>query len=147
MPLHIGREGPCAWTLGLGSFDDADVHRFVANLRALAVPPVSPHLLVLDILHGVPMPTAVQRKLIVGALRDSPALEKARAHALVSNSPVGRGVLTAINWVVQPKFDEAVFSKPSDALAWLSARSDRLDGARVLRAIRDACPAFDGLRW
>lgn len=146
MTLYSGTEGTCAWTLIVGALDDQTVERFTTNLKALVTAP-APGQIVLDMLFDVPMPTAVQRRRIVDVLQSAPDLDKATAHALVINNSIGRGLLTAINWVVQPAFDEKIFSKPDDALTWLTERSTSFDGSRILESIRREVPDFHQLMW
>ena len=104
-------------------------------------------ILILDITHDVPMPTAVQRKRITEIIGNAANTRLLAGHALVVNSPVGRGALTAINWVVRPKFDEKVFGNPKDAVAWLVERNPALDGAALLGDLSRAVPELAKLRW
>lgn len=106
-----------------------------------------PRQLVLDITHEMPMPTAVQRRRIVEVLSSVPDLSFIAGHALVVTSTVGRGLLTAINWVVRPGFDEKVFSNPQEALPWLVQRNSAFDPDRFMQTLRAAVPELDTLQW
>ncbi len=146
MSFHCGLTGSCRWTCLIGDISIEDQAGFLENLRttiALAVP----GQLILDILHGVSMPNAVQRKQIADVIASAPNLELVAGHAFVSNSSVGRGVLTAINWFLPAKFEEEIFSNPESARVWLMTRDPALDGTSLLRDIARAVPGFDELRW
>ena len=130
----------------LGRFSDEDVEGFLSHLRE-AVANLGPGELILDVTHDVPMPTPVQRRRITEIIGKAPNTHLLAGHALVVNSPVGRGALTAINWVVRPKFEEKIFGNPQDAVAWLAQRNPALDGAALLRELARAVPELATLRW
>lgn len=130
----------------LGRFSDSDVEGFLSHLRD-AVAHLEAGDLILDITHDVPMPTAVQRKRITEIIGGASRTDRLAGHALVVNSPVGRGALTAINWVVRPRFDEKIFGDPKDAVAWLAERNPALDAQALLGELARAVPALASLRW
>lgn len=130
----------------LGKFSDSDVERFLAHLRD-AVAHLEKGDLILDITHDMPMPTAVQRKRITEIIGGAARTDLLAGHALVVNSPVGRGALTAINWVVRPRFDEKIFGDPKHAVAWLAERNPALDAQALLGDLARAVPALASLRW
>lgn len=144
--LYTGDAGPCAWSFIRGELDDETVGRFLEYLRNLAKHAV-PGQLVIDLCYDVPMPTPVQRKRIVEVLQSSPKLDLVAGHAFVINSTIGRGLLTAINWVVRPPFEEKVFTQPREAMDWLEERNATFDRKRLLTSIYDACPSFASLDW
>lgn len=141
-----GAFGPCRWSFIQGALTEADVDAFVDYLRDLAAT-LEPGQVVLDIAYDLPMPTPVQRRRIVDTLKGASNLERAAGHAFVINSSIGRRLLTAINWVLRPPFEERVFSHPEEAVRWLEERNRDLDGAAVLRRIGRMVPGFDALRW
>jgi hypothetical protein len=63
------------------------------------------------------------------------------------NTTIGRGLLTAINWVVRPPFKEQVFAEPSAAMRWLKERNPALDVEALTRDLQRAHPGFNALRW
>lgn len=146
MPLHTGSVGPCRWSLVQGNFGEEETTGFYAYLREM-VRTVRPQQLVLDIAYDTPMPSPLQRRQIIEILSSSPDLGLVAGHALVMNTTLGRGLLTAINWVVRPPFEEQVFSEPSAAMRWLKERNPALDLEALRRDILRACPGFDALRW
>jgi len=146
MSFHRGVQGPCRWACLIGGISDDDANGFLSHLRD-AVAQLEKGLMILDITHDVPMPSAVLRKEISQIVAQAADAQLLTAHALVVNSPVGRGALTAINWVVRPKFDEKVFGNPHDAAAWLAERNPALDGAALIRDLERSVPGLAGLKW
>lgn len=146
MAIYSGSVGPCAWCVVDGQLDDETVDGFLVYLREVAANAV-PGQLVFDMCHDVPMPTPVQRRRIVETLKSSAKLDLVAGHALVINSTIGRGLLTAINWVVSPRFEEKLFGSPQQALPWLEERNPAFQPAELLRSVRATCPNFDALRW
>jgi hypothetical protein len=146
MSFHGGALGSCRWSCLVGDLTPQDEADFLQHLRSM-IGSVVPGMVVLDITHDMPMPSAVQRKKITDILGSRRDLHIIGGHAFVSNSPMGRGLLTAINWVIRPPFEESVFSRPVDAIAWLAQRNRTVDGASVLQSITRAFPGFEQLRW
>lgn len=146
MTFYRGMLGPCRWACVIGEFSDQDVEGFLSHLRDVVEHRV-PGQLILDITHDVGMPTAVQRKQIAEIIGRATNLQLVGGHAVVVNSAVVRGTLTAINWVVRPSFEEKVFGNPRDAVAWLAERNPALDGAALLQDIERAVPKLGNLRW
>lgn len=146
MAVFTGKAGVCHWALVRGGFDDDAASTFIAHLRHVSAS-VQEGQLVLDLLHDIPMPTALQRRQIVDVLQSSGRLHLVRGHALVSNAAIGRGVLTAVTWVVRPPFEEKVFSNPDDAMAWMKERNPAFDPVALTESIRRAFADFERLRW
>ena len=146
MSFHHGVVGPCRWACLIGGFSDDDAEGFLSHLRA-AVANLEQGHMILDITHDVPMPSATRRKQITEIIGGAQNTHLLAAHALVVNSPVGRGALTAINWVVRPKFDEKIFGNPRDAVAWLVERNPMLDGDALLRDLARSVPGLSELKW
>jgi hypothetical protein len=144
--ICAGFLGPCAWSVVEGELDQETMERFLSHLREVGENAV-PGQLVLDMCHDLPMPTPVQRRRIVEVLEGSPKLDRVAGHALVINSTIGRGLLTAINWVVSPRFEEKLFARPERAFAWLVERNPDFDADALLEAVRAAHPGFDALSW
>src|SRR5262249_48964677 len=65
--------------------------------------------------------TAVQRKRVSEFTKENPAglAEAVIAAAIVSDSAVVRGLITAINWFAPPPFPQRIFAHRSEAEAWL----------------------------
>lgn len=118
----------------------------MAYLRKVVCFPVRGQLVV-DFLHDVPMPTPLQRRRLVDVLKSSDKLHLVAGHALVVNSTFGRGLLTAINWVVRPPFEEQLFAAPEPALRWLEQQNPAFDSRQLLQDVRRASPEFKSLKW
>lgn len=146
MTVYSGHVGPCAWSVVQGALDDETIEGFLSYLRGVA-DDAAPGQLVLDMCHDLPMPTPVQRRRIIEVLNGSKKLDLVAGHALVVNSTIGRGLLTAINWVVTPRFEEKLFARPDQAFEWLAERNPAFDADALLAAVRAAHPGFDQLRW
>ena len=140
-------DGICRWSVTIGKVGDAEIDGFVGNVHAIAEATL-PGYVVLDIVHGISMPTPLQRQRVAEAVAS--ATKKTRfltAHALATNSAAARGVLTAVNWFIQRSFDEKVFGAPRDAVGWLATFSDKVDPEAVLSDISRKVPTFATLRW
>lgn len=140
-------DGICRWSVTTGKVGDVEIEAFVENVHAIAEATM-PGYVVLDIVHGISMPTPLQRQRVAEAV--AAATTKTRfltAHALATNSAAARGVLTAVNWFIQRTFDEKVFGAPRDALGWLATFSERIDIDAVLADITRKVPTFGALRW
>ena len=146
MSFVSGRSGPCEWALIQGDLDDTSTDQFVTHLRDVATR-IQPGQVVLDITRNVSMPSPVQRKRIVDVLQSSSKLDVVAGHALVISSTLGRGLMTAINWVVRPPFEERICANPVEALEWLKSLNPALEPANVLASIERASPGFARLTW
>jgi hypothetical protein len=75
-----------------------------------------------------PVPNAAWRRKMAEASKDYPPN---CLYAMVSESMVVRGVVTAINWLRPPTYDFVTVATMEEALAWLRARRD----ARTMTAV------------
>lgn len=148
MPFYAGEVGQlCRWSVLIGKYSDHDIEGFLANIEAIGAA-TTPGYVVLDIVHGISMPTPLQRQRVAEAV--DAAAKRTRvltAHALATNSTAARGVLTVVNWFVKRSFEEKVFGAPRDAVAWLRTCSHKVDPEAVLADIARNVPGFGGLRW
>lgn len=146
MTVFGGKTGPCAWALVRGKNTEAMADTFMANLEQ-TVNEVAAGGVILDVLHDVEMPSATQRRRIVEVIKSAPNVKLVAGHAIVLNSPMGRGLITAINWAVPPVFAEKLFPNPASALEWLTELNPAVDGRAVLTAMTKADAEFPHLRW
>lgn len=139
--------GSCQWSCVVGAVDDDIVAQFVDHIGGLsAAPPRG--VTVIDLAHGISAPNARQRTAIATAVANVRHKDRILGHAVVTNSAVARGVLTAINWLATARpFPEKVFDAPRPALAWLKERDPELDLAAVLDGVAKEVPSFRSLRW
>ena len=77
-------------------------------------------ILVVD--PGQPAPNAAWRRRIAEA---SATMKSKALFAVVSESAVVRGVVTAINWIRPPPYEHAVERSFDDAVAWIERRRGR----------------------
>ncbi len=119
--------GAAVWLFTGTQNSDADFERYVASLRDLAA-------MARRLGHGAgllvaarenPPPNANWRKKIADASNHYPPN---CSFALVSESMVLRGVLTAINWLRPPTYDVIAVATVDEALDWIAAR--RGEGSR-----------------
>lgn len=129
----------------IGEFSEADFDAYIDNVRghSRAVGAT----VVFDVSHGIQTPTALQRKALTKAVAAIANKDHIVAHAVVTNSAIARGVLTAVNWFVQPPFLERVFDSPTTAAAWCAAHAPELDPAALVAHIEEHVPGFARLRW
>ncbi len=143
--MVAGESGLCRWMCGSGTIAPGDVDGFVAHIRA-----TRPRrgLVMIDFVHSISTPSAADRRLIAEAVREvlssSPDIA---GHALVSNSSVARGVMTAINWMAKTPFPESTFATPALGLAWAAQLSPTIDPGAILADLHEQVPGFASLRW
>jgi hypothetical protein len=113
--------GNCIWLFSGETNSDDDFARYIetfALVDSVALQHELPAgILVVD--RENPMPNALWRKRIAeasGSLKSRPLL------AFASESPLVRGVLTAINWLRPPPFEFAVTSTFDDAVHWVEQK-------------------------
>ena len=144
--IVTGETSLCRWAFGQGPVERGDIDAFVAHIRGTVD---RPGLVLVDILHNLtPAPAATDRRRIADAVND--VLVPCTAitgHAVVLNSAIALGAVTAMNWAVKTPFPEATFSSPERALAWARSRSPALDESAVLAAWRAQIPGFAALQW
>jgi hypothetical protein len=91
--------------------------------------------------HHAGAPGAVQRKELADFVqKNMKALERLDRFALVIDSVVHRGALTAINWLVKKPFEERVFNSPLSAIKWLTEKHPELEPEAVRMAIASQVP-------
>lgn len=147
MAMATGQLGCCHWQVMYGAASDADWDRFVDHLIDDLGPRLVPGDVVLDLWHDVGAPPAKARARFAERFLTAPTSRHLRAHALVTNSLVSRGALTAINWVIQRPFAERVFARPDDAFSWLVEYAPDLDVTALRAAIDVAAPGVLARRW
>jgi hypothetical protein len=109
------------WLFTGSTNTDEDYQAYVDNIEALK-PKMKGRehpaaILVAD--PGNPVPNASWRRKIAAA---SSSFEATPLFALVSSSPVVRGIATAINWIRPPPYEAAVFAHFDEAVAWIESK-------------------------
>ena len=134
----------CRWMFG-SAVAPGDVDGFVAHIRA-----TRPRrgLVMIDFVHSISKPSAADRRLIAEAVREvlssSPDIA---GHALISNSAVARGAMTAINWMAKTPFPETTFATPGEGLTWAAHISPTIDPVGMMAVLEERVPGFASLRW
>lgn len=120
------------------SNSDEDFTRYVDSLLQGAKQSNSakPQIAVLVVDRDNPPPNAYWRKRIAEAT--SHIGGNGGLFVLSAESPLIRGVLTAINWIRPPKYEVKIVASPDEMLEVLATRSDvaRTAAARMLAELR-----------
>ncbi len=114
----------CVWLMSGTTNTDDDFARYVdtiARFDAMAAGWDSA-VAVMVVDKDNPRPDAVWRKRMADASTD---IKCKPVFALVSQSPIIRGVLTAINWLRPPPFETAAFASLEEATQWAEQRTGR----------------------
>ncbi len=65
----------------------------------------------------------------------------------MTSSPIIRGALTAVSWLLRSPVPYAAFVTPREALSWLREQHASVDAASVEAAIAAAVPGFATRSW
>lgn len=125
------------WFLTGKTIEDRDYQAYVDHIgRIDAAWAGRDGAAVLIVDSGVPPPSSAWRRRIADA---SARLESRPVFALVTSSPLIRGVVTAINWIRPPSYPHAVVATPEEAFAWAEQQLGRpLPLARLLSEVATA---------
>lgn len=139
MSLFVAHDlevGAALWLFAGPSNDDADFQLYLDTILALDAKRAGLDEAGMVVGEaGNPPPPSMWRKRIADATATLQA--KKAAFALVSPSPVVRGVVTAINWFRPPPYSAGTFAKFGDAAMWLDKELGRpLPMARLLDEAR-----------
>ena len=116
--LCVGRVGLIVLVVGGRSWTN-DVWREYCDLYASMIAQHGPAKAILNLSPGWG-PDSAQRKMLTVDYREAHRIDDLRRFALISDSPIVRGIVTALSWVVR-QGEPAAFA-PSEAvaaLAWL----------------------------
>ena len=137
MTLFIAHDldvGVAVWLFTGPANSEDDYRRYLETILALDAARADEDaagLVVAD--PGNPPPPSVWRRKIADATR---TIQSRTAFALVSSSPVMRGVMTAINWLRPPPYRSRACASVDDATAWLEKELGR--PLPIARLIEDA---------
>jgi hypothetical protein len=143
--MHTGVTGACRWVLLEGHVDEAAHQQVVAAVRAWGASTTPSVLLVVTYRTGAPH--AQHRNELAQAVRELAHPEHTRAFALATTSPVARGALAAISWLVKSTMPYRAFRNPDAALAWLATQCDGVEPAAVHAALAAADDRYPAMRW
>lgn len=146
MTLKTGRVGNCFWAFNAGTVFPEDHQRLLEQVRLFCAA-AAPRTTVLHMLHDAPRPSAVERQELGAALNAAPSLTHVLGHALVTNSALTRGALTAINWLLKAPIPQTTFATPDAGMEWLASLDPSLDVQALKAAILLACPESTRVIW
>lgn len=143
--MQTGRTGVCWWIWVEGEVTPALHERIVATIRAWAAAP-EPSCMLL-IARETNSPSPQQRRELAGAVLDARRTSQLRGFALVARSPMVRGALTAVTWLLSSPVPYGAFATPGEALAWLRSQQREIDPGAVEGAIAAVVPGFASRAW
>ena len=86
-------------------------------------------------------PTAAQRKQLADFMKThAKDMDAITGSAMVLDSALARGALTALNWLFRKPFPEKVFSSADPALEWLREKDSEIDSAALWAGLKAAVP-------
>ena len=102
--------------------DDAELTAYIDHWASGIAARKGPYVGVIDLSNSAGL-APHQRKTIVGSMNDDAhgILPRCRGTALVFQSAVLRGMLTAMLWVRPPTYPVKIFGSREQALAWRDA--------------------------
>jgi len=100
-----------------GQPDDAQMRRFLDEYRAMEAARGGPYVLVLDLRFCAKISPA-QRKMLTDDMAEPGEDAPCRAMAMIFDSKILRGILTAIFWVRRPPYPLRVFNEPGEGELW-----------------------------
>ena len=126
----VGRVGPLLVMYAARKLDDRNFDRYL-GLLAHQIDVIQPQQRI-GALYEVLEPSSVDadRRKRVGQLlsvRREKLAQSCVGCAYVSRSAIGRGVLTAVTWIVSPPFPMKAFDSVDSGLRWLSSLLPELD--------------------
>jgi hypothetical protein len=146
MEMVTGQIGRCHWQWLQGAIEGAGWRRYIDHMFTVG-DKLQQGDVILDLWHDTGRPGAAERHLFADQFMKHPGVHLVRAHAFVTNSTVTRGMLTAINWMIERPFEEKVFARPDDAVGWLAGIDPRVDASALLESVRQAVSGYAAFRW
>lgn len=145
--LATGKIGVCYWTLIVGTSDDVEFFRYLDFIRNVLGQSMDPNDVVLTMMFDMPLPNAVKRRALASAIEDGKKTGQPLPHAVVTNSKIGRGIMSAINWMQKPVAPEGFFAAPEPAFTWLRGYNPQVSAEQIAQEIEAKAPGFQALRW
>jgi len=137
MPFWSGRVGNCLWSYAHDKASTSDWESYLAaHRRALTTAPRPTTML--TVVYQASPPNAGERKMLADMVRGS--ADAILAHAMVADTAIARGVLTALDWLVKKPFKESVFSDVREGVRWLTTFTPELRVTEIVLAIAAAVP-------
>lgn len=137
MTQKQGIDGNCVWSVMDGPIIQSEWDAYVANLRRAVKLGVGYCDTVFNIVGKKSIPNAAQRKQVADLFAEfADVIAMVKGHAVVTDSKLALGVMTALGWVVKKPFKEKVFSDPNQAMDWLESLSTQFQRHELIAALR-----------
>ena len=134
MPFYQGRVGKHWWMLIDTDFTADDWASMIKTLEADTN--VTQLVIVLDLKINN-APNAIQRSVLSEAGK---RLRNLKANAILTNSSVVSGILTAQNWFISKRYQEKSFTAADKAITWLNTFTPGFDHQEVLADVLKTAP-------
>ena len=135
----MGRVGRLWWFYFTGPCTDETWRQYLDMVKRMVDTGMESTLVCFAHLAAAPSP--VQRKQMAEFIEaNRVGLERLDRFALVIDSVVHRGAITAISWLVKKPFEERVFNSPISAVKWLTEGHPELDPEVVRASIAAQVP-------
>lgn len=137
---HHGFDDGVCWSYFHGRWTDDTWPAYIAHFdRLFAVNPG--RLSLLTITSETDTPSAAQRAELARWMKaHAELMNLVRASAMVMDSAVARGALTALNWVVSKPWTERVFARTIDGVQWLGQEDPSVVPHALLATLRLRIP-------
>lgn len=133
-----GNTSGCAWSWFYGDTSNDDWSAYLHHLET-TYSARNPNAVLLTVAYKNERPNAAQRAALAD-LSKRLDLNSVKAHAFATDSPLTRGVLTAINWVIKKPFPERIFDNVPSGLLWLERSAGGPHAGDLLQALAAAVP-------
>ena len=141
MSMFKGFASNCMWTYMTGEPFSQEVWDRRLQTAFDSSQPLTEKATLLTIGWQSAAPPARARQQLAARLASSEQYLRAIAgSAMVFDSKIARGTLTAINWIARKPYPEKVFGHLDEALAWLSRLTPAFAAPIVWRSIIDTVP-------
>ena len=141
MSMHKGFASNCIWTYLTGEpFSQAVWDRHLLTAFDASRPLTEKATLLTIGWRSAAPPARARQQLAARLASSEPYLRAIAGSAMVFDSKLARGTLTAINWIARKPYPEKVFGHLDGALAWLSRLTPAFDARIVWKSIVDTVP-------
>jgi hypothetical protein len=141
MAVWGGINGGVAWTYFHADITQAVWDEYLGLMEALVAQDL-PSLSLILFARQSDTPNAAMRRQIGEFMKSQKhLLKKVQANAMVLDSPLARGTLTAINWLIQKPFPEKTFKDGHAAMAWLAEHDANVDVDELVAGMQTHVPS------
>lgn len=134
-----GRVGRVWWFYHVGPSTEETWHQYLKMVEAMLS--VEREATLAFFAHRAEAPRPVQRQQLADFIeRKRSQLHRLDRFALVVDSALQRGALTAVNWLVKKPFEERIFNSPLAAIKWLTEKHPQPNPGAVRDSIIGQVP-------